>query len=114
MVGSVMPKKLSERASTSILYDNSKPTGTRVQINSGDSSTSNTEVTLNLSASDETSGVSGYLVSESSDTDNLSEGNWVTFTTTSELSTSVSFTFSSESTAGTHKKTVYAWFKDAR
>ena len=104
---------LSERASSSIIYDNTTPSDTAVKINSGDSTTSNTAVTLDLSASDQTSGVSAYLVSESSSKPSNSESNWVSLTTTSTLSTSASFTLSSVSTAGTHEKTVYAWFRDA-
>jgi hypothetical protein len=83
---------------TITLTDITAPTGT-VVINSGDTSTSTTAVTLTLSASDDSGSVTGIKFSN----DGTTYSSEVTY------ATSYSWTLSS----GTGTKTVYAKFKDS-
>lgn len=90
----------SSEQSATITMD-SPPTGT-VTINSGDTFTRNTAVTLNISATDEIGTVSQYCVSNSSSCPSASWKNYPPSDNNWLLS------------AGNGIKTVYAWFKDNR
>lgn len=79
-----------------------------ISINSGDSYTNSTTVTLNLSATDNV-GVTGYYLSADSNKPSASDPGWVSVSSTTSFSTSFSYTLSS----GDGSKTLYAWFKDA-
>ncbi len=91
-------------------YDSSDPTNTTGSnfINSGDSSTNSSNVTLTLSATDNT-GVTGYCAKESSTTPSVNDTCWTSITSTTSYSAGVTFTLSS----GDGVQTVYVWFKDA-
>ena len=103
---------ISATASASIFYDTTAPTISSVSINSGDSSTSNTVVTLTISASDSLSGITSYYASETSTDPSATSTGWVSITTTNSLSSTVSFTLTSPGAAGSFTKTVYLWVKD--
>ncbi len=92
-------------ASDSIILDTAAPTGS-VSINGGDY-TNSTTATLTLSASD-SGGVTGYYISTSSSTPSASASGWVSITSSTGYSGSVSYTLSS----GDGNKTVYVWYKD--
>ena len=90
------------------ITDSVSPSNLSVSINGGDSSTDTVNVTLSLSATDDT-GVVAHFVSKSSAAPSNGDAGWVLVTSTKNYSADVAFTLSS--TPGT--KTVYAWFKDA-
>ena len=88
------------------------PSGT-VLINNGDTNTSNTAISLTLSASDVGGKVSGYYVSEANSDPSSTASGWVTITHTQNYTATVEFTISSAGTTGEHLRTVYVWFKDS-
>ena len=102
----------STQASASIIYDSTAPTVSSVSINSGDSTTTNTVVSLTISASDSLSGITAYYASETSTAPSATATGWIDVTATNSLSTTVSFTLSSPGAEGSFSKTVYLWFKD--
>ena len=79
-----------------------------VAINNDDSATDSTNVTLSLSATDDT-GVTGYYISESSSIPSLTGSGWVLINSTKSYSATVSYSLSS----GSGTKMVYVWFRDA-
>ena len=87
--------------------DTTAPTGS-LNINSGASYTNSSTVTLTLSATDST-GVTGYYLSDSSTTPSASASGWTSVTSTTGYSASVSYSLS----GGEGSKTIYAWYKDA-
>jgi hypothetical protein len=87
--------------------DNSAPSNPAVNINNGASTTNSRNVTLNLSAKDDT-GVFGYYASESSAAPLAALSSWMPIASTINYSGSVPFTLS----PGSGTKTVYVWFKD--
>ena len=87
--------------------DTTAPNGS-ISINSGASYTNSSTVTVTLSATDST-GVTGYYLSDSSTTPSSSASGWTSVTSTTSYSASVSYTLSS----GEGSKTIYAWYKDA-
>ena len=95
--------KISSESSS----DTTAPSGS-LTINSGASYTNSTTVTVTLSATDST-GVTGYYLSDSSSTPSASDSGWTSVTSTTSYSGSVSYTLSS----GEGSKTIYAWYKDA-
>jgi len=104
---------ISAASSSSIVYDTTAPTISSVSINSGDSTTTNTVVSLTISASDNLSGIAAYYASETSTDPSATATGWVNITTTNSLSSTVSFTLTSPGAAGSYTKTVYLWVKDA-
>ena len=104
---------ISATATSSIVYDTTAPTLSSVSINSGDSTTTNTVVSLTISASDSLSGITAYYASETSSAPSASATGWIDITKTNSLSTTASFTLSSSGVAGSFTKTVYLWVKDA-
>ena len=97
---------------TLIVTDTTAPNSPAISINSDNSSTSNTVVTLTLSASDDY-GISAYYASETNTTPASTDSGWSSVTSSTAYSSTVNFTLSSASTAGSHTRTVYVWFKDA-
>ena len=93
--------------------DSSAPQNVTVSINNGESSTTSTKVTLNLSANDN-SGVSAYYASESNSAPASSADGWQTLKPRFIYYGVKPFTIGSESEYGTFTKTVYVWFKDAK
>lgn len=87
--------------------DTSAPSGS-ISINSGDSYTNSTSVNLTLSATDNV-GVTGYYLSTSSTKPSASDSGWVSVSSTTSFSTSISYALSS----GDGSKTLYAWYKDS-
>lgn len=86
------------------IVDNTRPVINSFSIAGNASVTTNTRVTLSLSASD-ASGVSHYYASESSTTPNASYP-WQAYTSYP------SFTLRGESSPGDYPRTVYVWAKD--
>jgi hypothetical protein len=97
---------------TLVVSDTTDPSSPTININSGASSTSNTVVSLALSATDNV-GITAYFASESSSTPASSDSGWNSVTSSTSYSATVSFTLSGASSAGNHSRTVYVWFKDA-
>ncbi len=67
---------ISATATSSIFYDTTAPTLSSVSINSGDSTTTNTLVTLTISASDSLSGITAYYASETSTDPSVTPTGW--------------------------------------
>lgn len=86
------------------------PTGS-VLINNGDTTTSSSQVTLRLSASD-AGMIKGYYVSEKNAVPSTNKNGWVTIQETQNYSATIDHTISGASTTGNHQRTIYAWFKD--
>ena len=103
----------STQASASIIYDSTAPTVSSVSINSGDSTTTNTVVSLTISASDSLSGITAYYASETSTAPSATATGWIDVTATNSLSTTKSYTLSSPGQVGTFTKIVYLWVKDS-
>jgi hypothetical protein len=99
--------RASERYIPSPPSDSTFPSNPSITINNGGSSTSFTNVTLTLSATDDT-GVFGYFVSESSTTPLATLSSWIPIASTTNYSADVPFLL----TTGDGEKTVYVWFKD--
>jgi large repetitive protein len=93
-----------------VVSDTSSPSSASVNINSGSSSSTSTSVSLTISATDNI-GVTTYYASESSTTPSSNSSGWVSVTSTSNYSSTVSFTFVNPGT-GSFSRTVYVWFKD--
>ena len=93
--------------SDSIYLDTSAPSGS-VTVNSDDSFTTSTNVTLNLSA-DDPEGVIGYYASLASTPPLPGDSGWLPIISTTNYSGDVSFSLSA--TDGI--QAVYLWFKDA-
>ena len=102
---------VSSACSDTITLDKTSPTPGTMTITGATGSatgyTNTSAVTLNLSATDNLSGVKAYYASESSTLKNPSWNNITTPATS--YSGNVSYTLSS----GNESKTVYVWFKDA-
>ncbi len=96
---------------TLVVSDTTVPSSPTININSGASITSNTVVSLALSATDNV-GITAYYASETSTTPASSDSGWNSVTSSTSYSATVSFTMSSASSAGNHSRTVYVWFKD--
>lgn|GEM_PF-3105370 len=94
--------------SSFVTIDTTAPTNPSISINSGDSTTDSTSVTLHLSAADG-AGVTAYHVSETSTTPAATAAGWITVSSTNSYSADISFDLSSS----VGSKTVYVWFKDA-
>jgi hypothetical protein len=93
--------------------DTTVPSDTSININDGADNTTSTSVTLSISAEDNV-GVTGYFVSESSETPSLNDSDWQSVTSTTAYSDSnVTFTLAAAESAGTETRTVYVWFRDA-
>ena len=103
---------VSSDSITLVVTDTTAPNSPAISINSDNSSTSNTVVTLTLSASDDY-GISAYYASETNTTPASTDSGWSSVTSSTAYSSTVNFTLSSASTAGSHTRTVYVWFKDA-
>lgn len=88
--------------------DTTAPENHSIQINDGDSSTDSNSVTITLTAFDQ-KGITGYYLSESDSTPDLSDSGWVNVTESETFMDEISFTL----TTDTGLKTVCAWFKDA-
>ena len=86
--------------------DTTAPTLVSVELDGGAGTTSNTSVTMALSATDDV-GVSHYFASETFSTPTADQNGW------SDYQSSVSFTLTGASSIGTYPRTVYVWFKDA-
>jgi len=105
---------ISRRAQDSILLsitDFFKPTNKSLQINSGATSTSSPDVTLNLSASDD-SGIQAYLISNDNSTPTASDSRWKNVTVTKNYQESVSYVLLSGADVGSFTRKIYSWFKD--
>ena len=98
---------LSDKASDSIIYDTTSPSGTSLSIDTGNISTNSQTVTLSLAASDSV-GVTGHYSSESATSPDLSDSGWTSVSSATAYSGTANFTMSS----GEGTKTVYAWFRD--
>ena len=94
-----------------VITDTEAPISSAITINNDNSSTSNTVVTLAISASDYY-GISAYYVSEISTAPSSSNSGWTSVTSSTNFSTSISFTLTGASSAGSYSRTVYVWFKD--
>ncbi len=95
--------KISSESSS----DTTAPSGS-LTINSGASYTNSTTVTVTLSVTDST-GVTGYYLSDSSSTPSASASGWTSVTLTTSYSVTISYSLSSVEGS----KTVYVWFKDS-
>lgn len=87
--------------------DSIAPTNVSVIINSDDITTNSRDVTLNISADDDT-GVVGYYVSESATTPIAQVEYWAPIALTSDYNENVAYRLSN----GAGVKNVYIWFKD--
>jgi hypothetical protein len=93
--------------SKEILVDETAPTNPAISVN-GDATYSNTvNVILKLSA-DDGGGVTGYFVSEDSNTPSTNHSGWVSVESAADYIADEPFTLSS----GDGGKTVYVWYKD--
>jgi len=98
---------VSSSDSDSITLQDDPPSNPSISINSGASSTVSSSVTLSLSATDDV-GVTSYYIRTCTGTDCADSG-WITVTSTTSYSASVSHTL----TGGSGLKTVYVWFGDS-
>ncbi|HHT9137255.1 MAG TPA: TIGR03790 family protein [Candidatus Wunengus sp. YC60] len=87
--------------------DSTAPVGS-ISINGSSGYTNTNSITLTLSATDDV-GVTGYYLSAGNSTPLSSDSGWVSVTSASSYSSSVSYSLGS----GDGTKLVYAWFKDA-
>jgi len=83
------------------------PPDCSVSVNNGDSYTSSATVTLSLSATDNV-GITGYFVSTNSFIPSVSDSKWISITSSTNFTDSISYTLSE----GDGNKTVYVWYKD--
>jgi uncharacterized delta-60 repeat protein len=97
---------------TLIINDTTNPSNPTITANNGDSSTTNTVVTLALSATDNV-GITAYYASENNSTPASNASGWDSVTSSANYSDNVSFSLASTGSAGTFPRTVYIWFKDA-
>ena len=97
---------------TLVVSDTTLPSSPGISINDNDSSTSNTNVILSLSATDNV-GVTAYYLSELNTNPSSTLSGWNFVSGGTSFSDNVSFTLSSSSTVGSHSRTLYVWFKDA-
>jgi len=88
------------------VLDSTAPVAVSLLIDNGASSTSNTAVTLDISATDDVA-VTDYYASESAATPQASDSGWQSY------QQSTSFTLSGSNSLGVFQRTVYVWFKDA-
>ncbi len=100
-------ENISNAISDSIILDTTAPEGVSIKIGDASGSTSTSQITVTLSATD-TNLVAGYRVSESSSEPGAAEDFTLLEEPASSLNTSFPFTLSK--TIGT--KTLYAWFID--
>ena len=96
---------------TLVVADTIAPSSKSIVINNDNSSATNTAVTLALSASDNY-GISAYYISETSTAPSSSNLGWTSVTSSPNFSSTISFTLTGASSAGSYSRTVYAWFKD--
>jgi PKD repeat protein len=90
------------------VFDATAPVGL-ITINNDASYANTSAVTLNLSATD-SGGVTGYYISTGSSTPVLSASGWTAASSTASFTGNVSYTLDS----GDGRKTVYAFYRDAR
>lgn len=93
--------------------DSTAPDNVSVSINNGADSTKTTQVSLKLSATDN-SGVSAFYASENSTTPSSSAEGWHSLTPRNQYAGKKTFILSAETNPGSYTKTVYVWFKDAK
>jgi len=86
--------------------DTTAPAGLNFLIDGGSTTTSRTEVTLELDASDDVE-VTEYYASESSEPPTAKTKGW------SKFKRNVEFNLKKGGSLGIHPRTVYVWFKDA-
>jgi len=79
-----------------------------VVINSGSDYTNSLSVSISMTHTD-SSGITGYYISESSTAPPISASGWVIVSTSSSFSQTVSHTFSS----GSGTKTIYVWYRNS-
>ena len=96
----------SVKSEVYLIDSGSAPTEATLTINAGSTITTSTVVTISLEANDSV-GITGYYLSESSTTPLLAD--FIAVSSTTSLSLNVSFTLSS----GDGDKTVYVWYRDA-
>lgn len=89
---------ISNVSTDTIILDTKGPSNINVKINNGVESTTNRNVTLNLTAT----GANYMYISESSKTPSIDDSGWITY------AASKSYTLSE----GKGKKVVYVWYKD--
>ena len=89
------------------------PQNVTVSINNGESSTTNTKVSLKLSATDN-SGVSAYYASESNSAPASSTNGWQTLKPRNSYLWSEAVYSKYRINLRNLHKTVYVWFKDAK
>jgi hypothetical protein len=107
------PGSLSANKDLIIGTDSVAPNNATISINNGESSTTETTVKLNISATDN-SGHIGYYASEDNSTPSSSANGWMTIKPSSNYNGNPDFSLSSETKSGTYTKTVYLWFKDSK
>ena len=95
-----------------IVTDTIIPWNPAIEINAGAMTVLSTDVTLNLSASDD-AGVTAYFASESSVTPVATDAAWVAVTPAQNYNATVSFTLAGSGTPGVYPRSVYVWYKDA-
>ena len=94
---------------TLLVNDIEPPQSAMALINQGAEITSDTNITISISASDN-EGISAYYISEILSTPSQNTPGW-TLSTLNSIDTS--YTLSAETEIGTHEKTIYVWFRDA-
>ncbi|MCC7211863.1 MAG: hypothetical protein E3K40_11590 [Candidatus Brocadia sp.] len=87
--------------------DNDNSDGS-LSINNGATFTNSTTITLNLSATDH-GGITGYFISDRSDTPQTSDSDWVSVVSTTSFTADIQHIVSSDE----GNKTIYAFYKDA-
>ncbi len=87
--------------------DTTAPEGSILLVGNSSGYTKTAQISLSLSASDDT-GVTGYYLSENNSTPSADASGWITVTSTASYNADVSYTLS----AGDGTKTVYCWYKD--
>ncbi|MGK5093259.1 SUMF1/EgtB/PvdO family nonheme iron enzyme [Deltaproteobacteria bacterium TL4] len=100
--------KFSGTVSDQILLDLSTPSNPSIAINNSDNSTGTVDVSLNLSALDDT-GIVAYYVSESPTNPLASDSKWVHVTSTLSYNETLSFILAGGDPGN---RTVYVWFRD--
>ncbi|MGK5091151.1 hypothetical protein WDW89_03935, partial [Deltaproteobacteria bacterium TL4] len=108
LAGNVVQSTPVSGGSFTINTDPSSPSAATISINHGQTTTFDDSVTLTLAAQDNI-GVTGYYLSENSQTPAFNASGWISVTSTKAFSQNAAYTFPYSN--GT--KTLYAWFKDA-
>ena len=105
---------ISDRVSDQIslnISDVNHPLSKGILINAGAASTESVNVTIQLTAIDDT-GVTAYFLTESSALPSVSSTAWIPIASTNNLNIDTSFILSTQSSTGDYTKTIYAWFRD--